>query len=182
MPSMVESLSISGARRRARRQWRPQKTPGLPQGRWRLASLLISPVRPVQLNRVFAARPEQRVAGFLSAPAILGAPHLELDEQREIEPVLYFPEIRSKAWHPHGRITSIAPRRRNAASSGEIRDIRRSMIKLPAESNVLAGHVIEGGGGVPSFIWVSGIFCEVGWSAPRFWSTHKVTPGGLSPV
>src|SRR5437016_2893508 len=76
-------------------------------------------------------------------------PESELNQYRQIEPVLVLHQIRRKAGYQRAWDPGVATRRRNAASSGEIRHIRRSMIELPAESNVLARHVIEGSGCVP---------------------------------
>src|SRR5216684_913834 len=92
-------------------------------------------------------------------------------EDRQVDPVFDFLQIRRKARHKCSRRSanifddrSSGTGRCNSSRSREVRHIRRAVIELPAKSNVLAGHVIEGPRRIPSFELVPRIFREV-WRA-----------------
>src|SRR5580692_11063726 len=96
-----------------------------------------------------------------SPSPVAPAPHSEFNEYGQIKPVLVFYQIWSKTWHHRPRSAGVATQRRDATRPGEIRDIRRPVIELPAERNVLAGHVIECAGHIPCLVRITGILGEV---------------------
>ena len=76
-------------------------------------------------------------------------------------------------------IPVVAPRRRNPARAGPVRHIGVAMVELPAESDVLAGHVVVGRGNVPGFERVSRILREIGRArgsgrAIDRWQQHQI--------
>src|SRR5258708_29578934 len=85
----------------------------------------------------------------------------ELDEYGHIQPVLAPSQIWRESRHRLSGIPIVATGRRDATSPREIRHARCPVIILPPESNVLAGHIVEGCGGVPCLVGVAGIFREV---------------------
>src|SRR5437667_12297931 len=90
-------------------------------------------------------------------------------EDREVDPVLNFLQIRRKTVHQCSwRSANIfddgssgARRRSNSPSTREVRNMGRAVIKFAAKSNVLAGHVVKRAGSVPRLERVSRIFGEV---------------------
>src|SRR5215471_16977950 len=60
----------------------------------------------------------------------------------------------------------VAVRRRNAAGAGKVWNVRGAVIKFPAERDVLAWHPVEGGGSVPRFVRIAGVFGEI-WRTAR---------------
>src|ERR1700704_4083695 len=65
---------------------------------------------------------------------------------------------------------------------GKIRDTGSPMVKLPAESDVLAGHVIEGCRCVPSFVGMAGLLRKIRRSLSRGSAVdrrqqHKIAAG-----
>src|SRR5580704_6096373 len=56
------------------------------------------------------------------------------------------------------------------------------MIELPAESNVLAGHIVEGGRRIPRLVWIARVLGEVrrpgnGGGAIDGWQQHQIASG-----
>src|SRR6267142_1165657 len=95
------------------------------------------------------------------------SPSSKLHKDREVDPVLDFLQIWRKARHKCSRRSanifddgSSGTGRCNSSGSREVRHVGRAVIELPTKSNVLAGHVIEGPRGIPSFELVSRILRE----------------------
>src|SRR5216684_4588273 len=86
----------------------------------------------------------------------------ELDQYCQVQPVLILAKIRRPPRNRRTKGSSIASRRSNPTAPCEIGNVRRAMVVLPAESNVLAGHVIVSCGHVPGLVGVAGIFGEIG--------------------
>src|SRR6202043_3326623 len=107
-------------------------------------------IRPTFLTTPVVCRPPLRC--FLISLCFL-----EFDQDRQVQPVLVSAQIRGKTRDQRPQRASVATRRSDSVLPGKIRDTGSPMVKLPAESDVLAGHVIEGGRRVPSFIGVAGI-------------------------
>src|SRR5882724_2093059 len=96
------------------------------------------------------------------------SPSSKFHKDREVDPVLDFLQIWRKARHKCSRRSanifddgSSGTGRCNSSGSREVRHIRRAVIELPAECNVLAGHVVKRAGSVPGLERVSRIFGEV---------------------
>src|SRR6185437_1925367 len=77
------------------------------------------------------------------------AMHSELDQKRQIKPVLELPQVWCKPGDHRAGSAAIAARGRHPARSGEVGNVRLAMVELPAEGDVLLGHVVQGGGGIP---------------------------------
>src|SRR5260221_8319800 len=95
-------------------------------------------------------------------------------EDRQVDPVLDLLQIRRKTRHKCSRRPanifddrSSRTGRCNSSRSREVGRIRRAVIKLPAKSNVLAGHVVKCSGSVPCLELVPGIFRKVGRARSR---------------
>src|SRR4051812_7442018 len=93
-------------------------------------------------------------------------PHSELHHQRDHRPVFELAQVRSKTGNHGTQRSRIAARRRDPTCSGEIRDIRAAMDVLPAERDVLAGHIVKRRGGVPGLEWIAWVLREI-------WSSRK---------
>src|SRR5882724_4947649 len=108
---------------------------------------------------------------FLTArwPALSRSFASKFYEDREIDPGLDILQIRRKSRHECSRRSanifdkrsSGAGRRCDSPRSREVRHIRRTVIELPANSNVLAGHVIERPRRIPSVELVPCVFGKV---------------------
>src|SRR4030088_1132732 len=86
----------------------------------------------------------------------------ELDQYRQVQSVLILAKIRRPPRNRGAEGPSIASWRCDSTAPCEIRNVRRAMVVFPAESYVLAGHVIVGCGHVPGLVGVAGILREIG--------------------
>src|SRR6266853_5321032 len=92
----------------------------------------------------------------------------ELHEYGQVDPILNFLKVRCESRHKCSRRSanifddgSSGTGRCNSSGSREVRHIGRAVIELPAECNVLAGHIVKRAGSVPGLERVSRIFGEV---------------------
>src|SRR4030088_2287806 len=69
---------------------------------------------------------------------------LEFDQYGKVQPILVSTKVRGKTRDQRPRRASVATRRSDSVFPRKIRNTGSPMVKLPAESDVLAGHVIEG--------------------------------------
>src|SRR6267143_6518770 len=86
----------------------------------------------------------------------------ELHQYGQVQPVLILAKIGCPPRNRGPKRPRIASRRCNPTASCEIGNVRRAMVVFPAESYVLAGHVIVGCGHVPRLVGVTGILREIG--------------------
>src|SRR5882762_3060510 len=107
-------------------------------------------------------RKRSRLAYNLLQMQITFPSRSELDQYRQVQPVLILAKIRRPPRNRGTEGPGVASRRCNPTAPREIRHVRRAMVVLPAESNVLAGHVIVGCGHVPGLVGVPGILSEIG--------------------
>src|SRR5215469_6687524 len=106
----------------------------------------------------------------------------ELDHHCHIEAVLNSAEVRREPGYKRTWLSLVSSRRRDASAAGEIRNVRRAMIKFPAESDVLTRHVVKSCRSIPGFERITRVLCEIrrtgscGRSIDG-WQEHKVTTG-----
>src|ERR1700730_3664384 len=89
---------------------------------------------------------------------------LELDENRHGATILGVAEVRLPACNRRSGIPIVSARRSNSARTAKVGHVGMPMVKLPAERNVLAGHVVVGSRDVPGFVRIAGILREI-WSS-----------------
>src|SRR5437667_6894910 len=110
----------------------------------------------ISLNSEYSAGVDDEKCGH---PA---SERLQLHQHRKIQPILTFPQIRNEAGNQRACCPAIAAGRRYSSRSGEIGHVGRAMVVFQPPSEELAGHVIEGSGGVPGLVRIAGILTEIG--------------------
>src|SRR5690349_12341517 len=91
----------------------------------------------------------------------------ELDENRHRGAILSVSQIRRPSGYERPRRSLVSAGRRYSARPREVRNVRVTVIKFPAERNVLAWHVVVAPRHVPRLEWVTGIFREITRTAGR---------------